>query len=176
MIDIKALYALLLNEANTESLQAIDKSVYKEIADALASMKGQGYEGLEAKVRDALVDMISMLADALLSIRIAKHHTNPSNLTYEERYIINSLDDYRVRYDYVKQSILEGRAKVLEGIVEGLKAKRIMVRFLQDVEQFVAVDDNRYGPYRREDIAMLPLEDAKRLINDGYAVELSIVE
>lgn len=173
MLDIKTLYALLLNEINTEQLQPLDKNIYSEIADALANMKGQGYEGLEAKIRDSLVMLISNITDTLLKTRLSKYDTNPSNLAYEEMYIVNTDEEHKIREEFVIKSILEGRSKVLESIREKIKTKRIIVRMLNDVEQFVGVD-NRYGPYKREDITVLPLEDARRLINQGDAKEIII--
>ncbi len=167
------LHTLLLNEVNTELLQPIDKNIYSEIADAIASMKGQGYEGLEAEIRDSLVRLISDIADILLEVRLSKYDTNPSNLTYEEMYIINADEEHKIREEFVIKSILEGRSKVLESIREKIKTKRIIVRILNNIEQFVGVD-NRYGPYKSEDIAVLPLEDARRLINQGHAKEIII--
>jgi DNA replication factor GINS len=174
MLDIKALHALLMNEVNTELLQPIDKNIYSEIADALASMKGQGYEGLEARIRDSLVLLISDITDTLLRVRLGKYDTNKSNLTYEELYIINADEEYKLREDFVIKSILEGRSKVLEGIRDKVKTKRIAVRIINDVEEFVGADNTKYGAYKREDIAVLPLEDAKRLIDKGDAIELII--
>lgn len=171
MLDIKPLYALLLNEVNTEVLQPIDKNIYSEIADALASMKGEGYEGLEAKIRDSLVTLISHIAKVLLEVRLAKYYTNPSNLTYEEMYIINTDEEHNIREEFITKSLLEGRSKVLESIREKVKTKRIIVRILNDIEEFIGVD-KRYGPYKREDIVTLPLEDARRVINQGDAKEI----
>ena len=167
------MYALLLNEVNTELLQPIDKSIYSKVADALASMKGQGYEGLEAEIRDALVGIISDIAERLLEVRLAKYDTNPANLTYEEMYIVNADEEHKIREEFVIKSMLEGRSKVLESIREKIRTKRVIVRILGDVDEFVGVD-NRYGPYKSEDIAILPLEDAKRLISEGNAKEIII--
>ncbi len=174
MLDIKALYALLLNEINTEILQPIDKDIYTKIADVLASMKGQGYEGLEGKIRDTLVGLISDITSTLLATRLAKYNTNRSNLTYEELYIISTDDEHKIREEFIIQSILEGRRRVLESIVEKTKTKRIVVRFLKSVDEFIGIDNAKYGRYNAEDIAVLPLEDARKLISNGYAKEIIV--
>jgi DNA replication factor GINS len=41
------------------------------------------------------------------------------------------------------------------------------VAFLQDIPQFVGIDMGCYGPYRAGDIATVPEENAKVLIEKG---------
>jgi DNA replication initiation complex subunit (GINS family) len=176
MLDIKTLFTLLLNEVNTDSLQPIDKNLYVNIADLLAKMKGQGYEGLEKRIIDNLIEIISLIIDTLLSIRLSKYYTNPSNLTYEEIFIINTNEEYKVRREFIKQNIIEGRSKVLTTVIEKVKAKMIPIRLLTKIEEFEGVDKCKYGPYNAEDITILPLEDARRLINNGLANEILIMD
>ncbi len=176
MIDVKTLYTLLLNEVNTDSLQPIDKNVYLSIADLLASMKGQGYEGIEKRIRDSLVEIISLILDTLLNVRLSKYYTNPSNLTYEEMFIINTNEEYKVRSEFIRQNIIEGRSKVLASIIEKVKVKRIIVRVVKEIKEFEGVDKNIYGPYNAEDITILPLEDARKLINQRIANEVLIID
>jgi len=48
-------------------------------------------------------------------------------------------------------------------------SERVLVRFLQDISSFVGVDLESYGPFKREDIANLPRENAEALIKQGLA-------
>lgn len=176
MIDIKSLYGLILNEVNTDILQPIDKNIYTNISNILTELKGQVYEGLEGNIRDAFVSLISEMANTLLEIRLSKCNTNRVNLTYEEMFIIDIEDEYKIRKDFVIQTIIEGRKKVLEGIVNKIKTKRIIVRLLANVDEFIGADNIKYGKYNAEDIVVLPLEDAKRLINDNIAKEVIMLD
>lgn len=176
MIDIKSLYALILNEINTDTLQSIDKNIYSRIADELADMKGRVYEGLERRVRDEIVRIVSDMVSILLEIRLAKYNTNRSSLTYEEMYIVNMNDEYYIRKDFVLQSVIEGRRKVLEWIAEKIKTRRVLIRLLNNIDEFIGADNVRYGAYKAEDIAILPLEDAKRLIDSNYAKEVVMLD
>jgi len=45
----------------------------------------------------------------------------------------------------------------------------VLVRFLQDVPPIVGVDLKTYGPFRKEDVANLPKENAEALIKQGLA-------
>jgi DNA replication factor GINS len=42
------------------------------------------------------------------------------------------------------------------------------------MEQFIGVNMTRYGPYQEEDVAMLPFENARSLIENGIAVQLDV--
>ena len=50
--------------------------------------------------------------------------------------------------------------------------KRILVRFLKDIPSFVGIDLRTYGPFRAEDVALIPAPNAEALIRHGIAVEL----
>ncbi|MBC7120446.1 MAG: hypothetical protein H5T33_02515 [Candidatus Methanosuratus sp.] len=50
--------------------------------------------------------------------------------------------------------------------------KKILARLLRDVPPFVGVDLKTYGPYKTEDVALLPAQNAEALIKRGIAVEI----
>ncbi|MBC7129615.1 hypothetical protein H5T51_00135, partial [Candidatus Bathyarchaeota archaeon] len=49
---------------------------------------------------------------------------------------------------------------------------RIIVRFLKEIPEIVGIDMKSYGPYKPEDVASLPAENAEILIKQGLAVEI----
>ncbi len=53
---------------------------------------------------------------------------------------------------------------------EGMK----IVRFLQPTPAIIGVDMKTYGPFKAEDVAMLPEENAENLIRRGIAKEVEI--
>jgi DNA replication factor GINS len=44
------------------------------------------------------------------------------------------------------------------------KTKTTVVRFLKEVDQIVGVDLEKYGPFKSEDIATIPYDNAQALI------------
>lgn len=48
----------------------------------------------------------------------------------------------------------------------------MLVRFVQEIPAIIGSDMNTYGPYRAEDVATLPHENARILIKQGVAVEV----
>jgi DNA replication factor GINS len=49
--------------------------------------------------------------------------------------------------------------------------KRILVRFLQAIPAIIGPDMKAYGPFKEEDVASLPAENAEILITRGVAKE-----
>ncbi|MGQ9759523.1 MAG: DNA replication complex subunit Gins51 [Candidatus Methanomethylicaceae archaeon] len=51
-------------------------------------------------------------------------------------------------------------------------AKKILVRLLGDVPSFVGTDLRTYGPYKAEDVVLLPAQNADALIKRGLAMAI----
>ena len=91
-IPLKDLYELLKKEAENPTLQQIEPDTYQKVAIALGSLKGQGFEGVEAKVRDRMVELLSTSARLLFEVRRRKFLSpaeplDYSRLTDEEKYV-----------------------------------------------------------------------------------------
>lgn len=175
-LDLKTLYGTLAREIENDSLQYVQPSIYRDIANMLGNLKGQGYDGLEAKVKDALASLVTDIAKALLNARLAKimnsNKINYANLTDEERYVAAAEKEMRARFDLVLSATLNGRAKALESIAFKARTMQILVRFIKPVEIITGIDNARYGPFDEEDVAVLPFENARTLIEKGIAIEL----
>jgi len=52
----------------------------------------------------------------------------------------------------------------------------VLVRFLQDVPPIVGVDLKTYGPFKKEDVANLPRENAEALVKQGLAKRVGAPE
>jgi DNA replication factor GINS len=71
-------------------------------------------------------------------------------------------------------AILQGRPKVLESISSRILSKQMIIRFIKPMDQFIGVNMTRYGPFHEEDVAVIPFENARSLIENGIAAELDI--
>lgn len=180
LLDIKTLYGMLVREIENDSLQYVQPNTYRDIANMLGNMKGQGYDGIEARVKDSLTQLITDIATALLDARLKKIRSSKSidyaNLTEEERYIVATEKDMRLRFEQVLSATVNGRTKALESIALKAKTMQVLVRFLKPLEAMTGVDNTRYGPFEQEDVAVLPFENARTLIEQGYAIELPWLE
>jgi len=52
------------------------------------------------------------------------------------------------------------------------KKEQLLVRFMRDMPSIIGVDLKTHGPFLKEDIAVLPFENAESLIRQGTAVEI----
>jgi DNA replication initiation complex subunit (GINS family) len=50
----------------------------------------------------------------------------------------------------------------------------IVVRFLQDIPEIVGVDMKSYGPFKKEDVASLPIPNAQALVKQGAVREIEV--
>jgi DNA replication factor GINS len=176
---LKDVYRLLKKEIETPSLQAIEPDTFQKIAAALGNLKGQGYEGIEARVRDRMAELLAGSARLLIEARQAKIRAGAepldySKLTDEEKYVLDGKREYEGRMDEVVAATVKGRPKVLESISARMRSKQIVVRFLKPTEAFVGVDMSKYGPFQPEDVASLPFENARSIIEGGAAVEVHV--
>ncbi len=175
--DLKALYGMLAREIENDLLQYVQPSIYRDIANMLSNLKGQGYDGLEAKVRDSLACLVTDIAKALLNARLGKIRNSEAisyaNLTDEERYIVQAEKEMRLRLELVLSAMVNGRVMALESITLKARTKQTLVRFIKPMQVITGVDNARYGPFENEDVAVLPFENARTLIEQGIASELS---
>ena len=176
---LKDVYKMLEKEIETPTLQSIEPDTFQKIAETLGGLKGQAYEGIEAKVRDEMVEMLATSSCLMIETRQSKMSSGDepldySKLTDEEKYILDSKRESSKRIDEVIAALVKGRPKVLESISARMRSKQIVVRFLKSIEAFVGIDMNKYGPYEQEDVATLPFENARSIIDGGGAIEACI--
>lgn len=176
---LKDVYKLLKREIETASLQSIGPDTFQKLATSLGNLKGQGYDGIEAKIRDRMAELLALSARLLIETRQAKiqageERLDYSKLTDEEKYILDSKRESEVRTSEVIAATVNGRPKVLELIASRMKLKQIVVRFLRPTDAFIGVDMNKYGPFQQEDVASLPFENARLIIEGGSAAEVHV--
>ena len=185
-LTIEDIYNLLLTEIQIPSLQSIPLDTYQNIALILGNLKGQRHEGIKEKIRERTVAIICNSVEILLEIRHRKildqQHASStivtgfeySKFTDEEKYILDGQKESDKRRMAVLAATLGGRPKVLESISAKIRSKQIVVRFIRPMERFIGTDMTKYGPFMKEDVAVLPYENARSFIEKGEAVEVDV--
>ena len=110
-ININYLQTLVLQESESDTMQEIDSNLYNSISELIKNLKSEEYEGVKAKINQAMISMITDTTSALLKLRLEKailKNSNQSVLLNEEKYILDS-----------KKEMLERRETILSGIVNG---------------------------------------------------------
>ena len=175
-IEVNSLYAVLLRETENDTAQEINSDLYSSISVFLGQLKSEGYDGVEAKVKGALVNMVTEMASLLLKIRIEKsiksNQIDYTNLLDEEKFIVDSQDEMQERIELVLSGAVNGKSKLLESIAKNHKTKSTVVRFLKEIDQMVGADMEKYGPFQAEDVATIPYDNAQALIAKKIATKI----
>ena len=116
-IDANLLYTVLKNEFEDNSIQKIDSNFYQKTAEFIGNLKNQEYDGVEAKIKNAMVEMATEMASLFLKIRLEKAILDGSNkphLLAEEKHILDSQKEMEERKETILSRILNGKSKLLE--------------------------------------------------------------
>ncbi len=116
-ISINSLNALILQEAETDSIQEIDSDLYNSISELIKNLKSEEYDGIKAKINQAMIKMITDTTSALLKLRLEKavlEESNQSVLLDEEKYILDSRKEMTERKETILSGILNGKPHSLD--------------------------------------------------------------
>ena len=116
-ININSLNALILQEAETDSIQEIDSDLYNSISELIKNLKSEEYDGVKAKINQAMIKMVTDTTSALLKLRLEKavlEESNQSVLLDEEKYILDSRKEMAERKETVLSGILNGKPHNLD--------------------------------------------------------------
>jgi len=187
-IDLDIILELLKKERQITKIQAISPDIYKQVAQLIKELSIQKYEGLESDVHNELIQMIILSTESLIELRTRKLLENSngnfsshpslstddySSLTDEEKYIFVEEQKVSQRKDLILQSLTAGNVNNLDSISNIIRSKMIILRFLESIDPFMGVDMAKYGPFIKEDVAILPFENARSLIERKVAVEIN---
>ena len=140
-------------------------------------------EKISDQIKNNLLDLFIISVTLLFIYRCKKTFNidktketfDYSNLTDEERYVFYGNREREHRISIVLNTLFEGKPKTLEKIVSSINENCIILRFLDSMEQFVGVNMNKYGPFKKDDVAILPFENARSIIENNKAIEIEMI-
>lgn len=175
-IDIHSLHAIVLRETESDSILEIEPDFYRNLSNFIGNLKKQEFDGIESKIKQSLIEMTSELTALLLNIRLEKTIKSEgidfTNLLDEEKFILDAEEQKRERTEMILSATINGKSKFLESISQNHKTKTVVLRILQNVDEIVGADLEKYGPFKPEDIATLPYENAQALITKKVATKI----
>jgi len=175
-ISINSLHHTVLRETEDDSLLEIDPNFYRNLSDFIGNLRKQEFDGVENKIKDTLIEMTTELTSLLLKIRLDKiSKSSDFEIGYlldEEKFILDSQDEQRERTEMILSATINGKSKFLESLAQNHKTKKIVIRFLNEVDEIVGADLEKYGPFKTEDIATIPYENAQALIAKNIATKV----
>jgi len=182
------LYRVWKAEKNEKMLQRLPSSFYSEVSrllsDSKASSTGTGQDPTQAAISEKEFKILRRLITEVAETRMKKivdaavlrHDVAVESLTQEEaefaKLITSHVGDHYRFIDelaHVTRAFEETPKKPREARLE-------VVRFLSDFPAIIGVDLKVYGPFKSEDIATLPAENASALINQGVVKQVRFSE
>ena len=178
------LYEAWHKEKTTTEMQAIPNDFYERLADYITSIRRESRMLDATSTKSKLISRelrnVQKLAEELLQTRLRKannQHTQNWNtdegLASEERNIFLKMQETFSNSQSLLKQILHGTKRSKQNPREqGQTPKRTMVRFTKETPEFIGVDLKPYGPFEPEDVATLPKESAKVLIQQHIVEEV----
>ena len=175
-IDINKLHHLVLRETENDLIQEINPDFYRNLSNFIGNLKKQEFDGVESKIKEAIINTATELTSLLIKIRLDKISKLPiidfRNLLDEEKFIFDAGEEQRDRTEMILSATINGKSKFLESISQNHKTKTVVIRFLQEVDEIIGADLEKYGPFKTEDIATIPYENAQALIAKNIATKV----
>lgn len=165
---------LIEDENRAKDLLKLNPNTYKEVTAHIKSIRSESSEkekSLNSELSFAERNLLSNLSRRLIELRISKFRNDPdcdeSNLTPEELYAVEPIVQSKKRAEKICQAILNGQTAELERVSAAVKQKYVIVRFTQPYSAISGTDLAPYGPFEPEDVAILPIENAKSLARNS---------
>ena len=179
-LDLKNLHVIVMQEFETEDPQELSTNFFRNLSTFIGKLKNEEYDGIEKKTKNQIISTATSLTELLINKRLEKISMSSkisySILTDEEKFVIDSNDEMNERKDMIISGIINGKSKFLETTSTKHKIKPVTVRFVKEFDEIVGVDLEKYGPFKPEDIATIPNENAQALISNGIALKIRIEE
>ena len=196
-LKIEEIFNILKREIQlTSGPQFIPPDFYLNISNLISKLKNNTAEKeledentkitsekISNQIKNNLIDLFIESVTLLFicrckktfNINKTKETFDFSNLTNEEKYVFYGNKEREYRINIVLNTLFEGKPRTLEKIVSSINENYIIVRFLDSMEQFVGVNMNKYGPFKKDDVAILPFENARSIIENNKAIEIHMI-
>ena len=186
-MDYTVFYEAWQREKESSELQRLDKGFYAELSEHIKTHREElqmlDDKTLRAKLANEESSMLEKLLKKLIWTRhrkiyeaaFARKRLSMDLLTSEEEVIYKEILSALEKTRTIEKNTLKGHAPKIEeaGRMEKIK-KTLLVRFLQAIPAIVGPNTKVYGPFKVEDVAALPIENAENLIKRGIAVKVEI--
>ena len=168
-------------EKENAGIQPLPRGFYARVAEYIKkvreerrmldekTVKGRllGKEGENA--RSMAEELVRTRYEKMMRMIMGGDIVPTTSLTEEEESLYRDGTSQADSFQNFTKNIMQGRLpKESKTRPKGI----IVVRILQEIPEIIGVDLRTYGPFKPEDIATLPKENARTLIKQGAAVEV----
>jgi len=174
------LYVAWRREIEEASLGGLQPGFYARIADYLRRIKEENRlldkKSIKLNLLNREEQNVKRMLEELLRarynklVKITQSEKLPSELlTVEETKMCQSFVAFTDAYQKFANDLIQGQTAKAEPEAD-LSHKRMTLRFTKTIPSIIGADMKTYGPFMVEDVASLPVENAKILVKQGLAV------
>ncbi|MEM2766963.1 MAG: hypothetical protein QXQ47_01450 [Candidatus Bathyarchaeia archaeon] len=174
------LYNVWKKEMNSKELEELPKDFVSRIAEYLRKLAEEN-RMLDKKTAKARLLKIEGQNVRRMLIDLAKiRYRKLIKKAAEDKQLLQSLAEVKEKDLLKLLSLTESyqtfiRAALKEPTAEPtVSHKMVVLRFLGEVPEIVGLDMKTYGPYKPQDVASIPIENARILIKQGLAEKVEI--
>ncbi|MCX6814549.1 MAG: hypothetical protein NTY20_02795 [Candidatus Aenigmarchaeota archaeon] len=170
MLTFETLSKIAREEKVSPSLTRLPEDFFGSVSSYI-SKKMQVNEGNDSweleNAKMVLSDIMKLRERKIIlsALAFADTGVEPSHITPEEKSLFDQATSMIMQFRTVRKKVLEPGHE-----------KKSIIAFLEDVPQFVGTDMNNYGPFGKGDIANLPEDITRLLIEKGAARPLEAKE
>ncbi len=184
------IYRIWKAERSEKALQKVPPSFYDDVARLLNDCESSAVAAGQEMTQRALFDKelkilrrFSMeIAETrmkkILDAALARQQISAEVLSREEGEFAKQIALHVGGHSRFISDLAKGRGTTVETTtpVKPAEARREVVRFLSDFPAIIGVDLKTYGPFKGEDIATLPAENAFALVSQGVVKHIHYSE
>jgi len=177
------LYQAWRKEKENIEVQPLPKDFFVRLAQYVKRLREEGRMLDEKTTRARLLlresKNVKKLSDELIRLRYEKilrkmmvgETLVKEDLTDDEERLYREITTLTESYQNFLKDVLSGRSVSTEVKEE---AKKYVLRFLREIPAIIGADMKTYGPFKPEDVASVPAENARILLKQGLAVEVEV--
>ncbi|MFB0543454.1 MAG: hypothetical protein ACETVR_01605 [Candidatus Bathyarchaeia archaeon] len=172
-----------LKERQEEDLQALPPSLYTEVGGYIMRMREETRmmergttrsrisERERENVEKMIEDLFRLRLRKIVLAELSGKEVEAERLTMEERSFLFELKRALSEHQENLKSILRGRVPEVKAKPRRRSDLKV-IRILEHIPAIMGIDLKTYGPFKPEDVAAIPEENAENLIRRGLAVEV----
>lgn len=183
------LYAAWRLETENAELASLPQDFYQRTAEYLRKIKQENQrqeKGIKAILLEHELANASRMAKELIVTRYRKllkilgagKRVPADSLTSEEASFWSGAAPSAEAFSGFVDNVVQGKSAKMEMKTapseQEIVHKRVTLRFLKPIPSIIGSDMKSYGPFMVEDVASVPIENAKILVKQGLAKTIEV--
>lgn len=183
----RELYAAWESEIAEVALQPLPADFYARVADYVRRIKEEtrmfDKKSLKTSLLEQELKNVKRIIKQLTHLRykkldklISEHQKLPSDfLATEEAQLAKGYRSFMDGYRTFAETLLQGHLPEINLKKTAEKQyQRVTLRFVKAIPAIIGGDMKTYGPFLPEDVASVPVENAKILVKQGLAIAVDV--